>query len=387
MTSPAEHPALAWAASGAMSLTGRAAGPPLLAPGDPAGAVRRALNRIAAHGVRAVPGPELLSERAALSGVTRDAPWSAGHAFRGLPTRDGWLGLSLSRDSDLDLLPALIEDEVGMAPWEAVARWARRSTTASAEARTVLLGLAAAPIPSRPPAPSRPGVVVTRFGARRRQQRPPRVLDLTALWAGPLCARLLGLGGAEILTVESAARPDGARLGAPEFYARLHDGRQPRKIDFHDGGTLSGLIASADVVLEASRPRALRQLGIDAEEVAASGKIWLSITARGRSEPLRVGFGDDVAAGAGLVAWDDGLPCPVGDAIADPLTGVAAAAAVFDALAEDEGCLIDVSMRDVCVEAALADPGTPARVVKAADGWVVEADHLVMPVLAPGSGR
>ena len=52
--------------------------------------------------------------------------------------------------------------------------------------------------------------------------------------------------------------------------------------------------------------------------------VVVSITAFGR-DSNRIGFGDDVAAAAGLVALDDaGDPVFCGDAIADPLTGLTA---------------------------------------------------------------
>jgi hypothetical protein len=378
----AEHPAIAWAESGAMALSGYPDGPPLAAPGDPAGAVRCALDRVRAHGVP-TPGIEVLSERAALTGRSRNAPWSVGGAFRSVATRDGWLGLSLSRPSDVQLLPALIEGAVGADPWEAVHAWARDRTSAAAEERAALIGLPAAAVPPTPQPPSRPGVVVTSRGPLRQRGARPRVIDLTALWAGPLCANLIGLAGAEVITVESRTRPDGARSGTPDFYSMLHDGHELHRLDLDDPAELRGLIATADVVLEGSRPRALQRMGIDADAVVANGTIWLSITARGRSEPMRVGFGDDVAAGAGLIAWQDGIPCPAGDAIADPLAGVHAAAAILEAMASDQACLIDVSMHDLCCEAAIADPGSPARVFNSAAGWLVEAAGRTVAVASP----
>ena len=49
-----------------------------------------------------------------------------------------------------------------------------------------------------------------------------------------------------------------------------------------------------------------------------------------------------MAVGAGLLRWDDlGQPQFVGDAIADPLTGVYAALAVAESLAEGRSGLMD----------------------------------------------
>ena len=88
------------------------------------------------------------------------------------------------------------------------------------------------------------------------------------------------------MKVESVHRPDGARRGPPAFYARLHGGHESVVLDFrspagrHD---LEQLLGSADVVIEASRPRALEQLGIDAAAIVAAGPdVWVSITGHGR---------------------------------------------------------------------------------------------------------
>jgi len=76
--------------------------------------------------------------------------------------------------------------------------------------------------------------------------------------------------------------------------------------------------------------------------------VWLSITAYGRTgaDAMRVGFGDDVAAAAGLVCWTPDGPIPAGDALADPLAGVVGAAAVARALQAPTGVLVDLSMYD-----------------------------------------
>lgn len=361
-----------WAASGAMALTGRHDGPPLVAPGRPATAVREALLRLGVE----VPG--LLGERAAYAGLARNGPWSCGGAMRIMPTYDGHLALSLARQADHDLVPALVERDVDE-PWKAVARWAASVTTAEAAARVDLLGLPGGAVPTEPLTGS--GVSATVLGIRKVAET-PLVVDLSSLWAGPLCAHLLGLTGARIVKVESTQRPDGARRGPPAFFDLLHAGHEQLSLDFDDPGDLDRLrelIAGADLVLEASRPRALRQLGIVAEDAVREGTSWLSITARGRGSDS-IGFGDDVAACAGLVLRDGDDLIPVGDAIADPLTGVAAAAAGRDALRSTEARLIDVSMLQVAAETVGPVPDHETTYV---DGtWWVEDDagrHRVAP--------
>ena len=89
-----------------------------------------------------------------------------------------------------------------------------------------------------------------------------------------------------------------------------------------------------------------------ASDAARAGTVWLSITAYGRSQGDRIGFGDDVAAGAGLVDTIAGMPAFVCDAVADPLTGLAAAVAVLRAWGS--GQVIDLAMASA---AASALPG------------------------------
>lgn len=390
-----------WASSGAMWLTGPPGGPPRVAPGSPAGLVRRALDRVLRAGMArsgaapALPGVEILGERAALGGLRRRWPWSCGGAFRLLPAADGFFGVSMARAGDIDLVRALVGSRTVRdgEEWDAVSAWTAGQRVADAVGRGQLLGLACAslptvgnePIGSGAGMPPGRGAVLVRDGAPRAALRSrPLVVNLTALWAGPLCANLLGLTGAEIVTVESTRRPDGARTGSPALFDLLHRGHRMLTLDFHrpaDLARLRELMAGADLVLEASRPRALAQLGIDAEEVVAAGTSWLSITARGRASNT-VGFGDDVAADGGLVLWDNGIPAVCGDAIGDPLSGVVAAAAASEALLRPRAQLIDVSMVDVCREAAVGGAAAH-QVVRQHDGWWVVADDKRFPVLAP----
>jgi hypothetical protein len=291
-----------------------------------------------------VDGARLLAERAALTGARPGGQISAGGACRLMQCAEGWgVAVSLPRPSDLELVEALVEAPAPD-PWEAVRQWAAVHTGAEVVERARLLGVAIGYLGEGGPPLHLPADVPT-------GNRPPSlVVDFSALWAGPLCSSLLGLAGARVVKVESADRPDGARRGEPRFYELLHPVGECLTIDpssAADRAKLSALVRSADVVIEASRPRALASWGLSAEEAAADGVIWLSITAYGRAGGDRIGFGDDVAVAGGLAARRDGRYEFVGDAIADPLTGLAGAVAVMRACDAGGGQLIDLAMASV----------------------------------------
>ena len=109
----------------------------------------------------------------------------------------------------------------------------------------------------------------------------------------------------------------------------------------------------------------------------------MSITGYGRSgeHANRVAFGDDAAAAGGLVTWTDDGPLFCVDAVADPLTGLAAAGACLDALRSGGRRLLDISM--AAVSAHLA--GGPT--LRTPAGLAVAAPHArsVMSV-APDLG-
>jgi hypothetical protein len=381
----------AWAASGAMALTGRSAGPPLAAPGTPTLSVRRSLEQVAASALARtgrsfdLPGAELLGERAAVLGLERQGPVSCGGSFRTVATTDGWFGLSLARDEDVELVPALVGEEAAGDPWPHLARWASTRPRAEAAQDALQLGLPAA---AWPPADltERPAVVSTPGGRRSGGSGAPLVVDLTSLWAGPLCGHLLGLTGCRVVKVESTHRPDGSRRGPAGFFDLLHGGHAMVAVDLGDPadvGRLAELVSRADLVLESSRPRALRQLGLDAQGFVNDGVGWVSITARGRADDA-VGFGDDVAVAAGLAVELEGDLLPVGDAVADPMTGVRAAAAASALLLEDRAALLDVSMLHTVREAVARDPGPVPHEVREEQGqWWVHTDDASFPIAPP----
>ncbi|MEU6140529.1 CoA transferase [Streptomyces sp. NPDC047081] len=357
-------PNLDWATSGAMALTGHGDGPPVVSPGSMWPLLREAGAALTWLSTRigAPVHPDLallLTGRAGARNLTRRGRTSAGGATRLLEASDGWCALTLSRPDDLELVPAILGRAEMPDPWAALTAAVRGTKADEFAAHVRQFGLPVAALaPEFTAVPWR----VTRIAPPDRALRLDRalVVDLSSLWAGPLCARLLGQAGARIVKVESTRRPDGARSGSRTFYDWLHAGHESVAVDFTTGegrAALAELVRAADVVIEASRPRALGQLGLAPERLGhRAGKVWVSITGYGRRHADRVAFGDDAAVAGGLVGWSGGEPVFCADAVADPLTGLVAALGVMGSVAVGGGQLIDVSMRDVAAVFAGAGP-------------------------------
>ena len=361
-----EHPALTWARCGLMALTGaRERAPQMLAApiAACADAVLQALAALDAHLPPAfASGAAMLSERAALLGLQRNGAISAGGSCRLLPVRDGMLAVNLPRRDDWDCVPAWLDGRA-VSDWDALAHALRETGTAQALDRARLLGLAVAAAAMPPATAGNEWCRVQRFGERReRRVDRPLVVDLSSLWAGPLCAQILRQLGARVIKVESRTRPDGARSGSQAFFDRLNAGKACVALDFgcaREVAALRCLIARADIVIESARPRALRQIGIDAEQLLGEqpGLTWVAISGCGREEPAAnwVAFGDDAGVGGGLssiLAATSGQWAFCGDAIADPLTGLHAALAAWSGFVGGGGVLIDLPMQQVAAHCA-----------------------------------
>lgn len=284
------------------------------------------------------PGELLM--RDAPGGLGEPGRISANGSCRLIAARDGWIALNLARPDDLDVIPALTGRSGD--PWQAVAATAREATATEFRDRAAELQLPVAVVGESFPQPLAPlgGASV-----------PRKVVDLSALWAGPLCAGLLARAGAEVLRIESVGRPDPTVTGSPLLDARLNAGKARLSLDLRDPAgraALIGRIEQADAVVSSARPAALHRLGLEPERFA--GIVWVAITAHGFAEPgaARVGFGDDCAAAGGLVRWVGSKPHFLGDALADPLTGLEAALAV---LSGRRG-LIDMAMARVAASYA-----------------------------------
>jgi len=301
---------------------------------------------------------------------------------------DGWVVLNLPRPEDVDSLPALVTQDVAAADWSTVSAALLKLESAEVIERGTLLGLAVAGLDE--PRPDSP-VVEFGTGTARRIVEHPLVIDMSALWAGPLVGSLMLQAGAQVVKVESTNRPDGARLGHSEFFDLLNGGKQCVSVNFADPDDirfLHRLLGSADLVIESSRPRALRQVGLIAEEFIASGVSWLSITGHGRERHggMRIGFGDDAAVAGGLWVRGD-APMFVADAVADPMTGLNGAVEAAAMLGSSRSRGADVSLAGVAASATTADSAgsfTSSAEVKKIDGrWNVMVAGELMPVKPP----
>lgn len=133
-----------------------------------------------------------------------------------------------------------------------------------------------------------------------------RVLDLSKVLAGPLCAQYLGDMGADVIKVEAVGQGDETR-GWPPFPAPalgtvfLSANRNKRSIAVdlkseRGRAVVHSLARAADVAIESFGTGVAERLGIDASTLRALNDrlVHCSISGFGRSGPLKQSPGYDV---------------------------------------------------------------------------------------------
>ena len=308
-----------------------------------------------------IQGAALLTERAYISHLATPTQISANGSCMLLATKSSWIALNLARNEDWELMPAWLQHPIPSNDWTAIAMALQNRCGMEMADRGQLMGL---PVSVCNAHKSNSWHSTSRFSPASATNRlaktdplranKPLVVDLSSLWAGPLCSSLLQSAGARVIKVESNQRPDASREGSPEFFNLMNAGKASVSLDLTSSSgisSLSNLLHRADIVIESSRPRALLQMGIDAREILAQnpGQVWISITAYGRDEPQAnwVGFGDDAAIAAGAYLTTHNGPVFIGDALSDPLTGMHAALAAIAYWQKRQSVLIDVSLAAV----------------------------------------
>ena len=228
-----------------------------------------------------------------------------------------------------------------------------------------------------------------------------KILDFSAVFAGPICARLLSDCGAAVIKVEAPEGGDMTRGldGYSQVFAHFNAGKHSIAIDLKksSGQQLARqLIAGSDVVIENFRPGIMAKFGLDYDSVKADSPelIYCSISGFGQSGPYvnRAAYAPIVHAASGFdhshtlsQGNSDERPPNWGIMVADMLTGSYAFGAIQTALLGRErtglGEYIDVSMMESMMtlipaqiqRAQMEDPPTAAifHPIKVKDGYVM----------------
>ena len=158
-----------------------------------------------------------------------------------------------------------------------------------------------------------------------------RVLDFCWIGAGALVTQTLALHGAEVIKVESKARPDNLRVAPPfrpgtsgldasGYFASRNAGKKSFALNMGHPEAIAvarRLAAASSVVTSNFRPGVMERWGLSYAELSAGRPdlIYLTMPMQGATGPNRryAGFGSTIAALSGLVA-PSGLPgrVPVG---------------------------------------------------------------------------
>ena len=166
-----------------------------------------------------------------------------------------------------------------------------------------------------------------------------RVLDLSRVLAGPLCAMVLGDLGADVIKVEGP-QGDPVRSLAPPWYREtatyfLAVNRHRRMVtldvrEARDFARLVDLAMEADIVVENFLPHQAAELRIDTVRARAPQAVWVTVTpsSPGTTEASQPTFDLLAQARSGIMSvtgYADGPPTKVGVPIADVVTGLYAA--------------------------------------------------------------
>ena len=175
-----------------------------------------------------------------------------------------------------------------------------------------------------------------------------KVLDLTRVLAGPLCAMNLGDMGADVIKVEPPTGDDTRHWGPPHvggeaaYYLGVNRNKRSVRLDLGKPvarDLLGRLIRRSDVLIENYKNGTLDKWGFDAAWMAANAPrlVHCSITGYGESGPKAdlPGYDFVLQAETGLMHITgpvDGAPVKHGVAIVDIATGLYATIAILGAL-------------------------------------------------------
>ena len=231
-----------------------------------------------------------------------------------------------------------------------------------------------------------------------------RVLDFSAMIAGPYCTRLMADSGAEVVKLEP---PEGdymrtrapLRAGESVYFGVLNAGKKSIALDLKrpEGVRLAKeLAAASDVVVENFRPGVMKRLGFDYAALSAANPrlVYCSISGYGQSGAnanlpayapiVQAASGFDFA---GMTQQGADRPMKSGIFVADYLTGThafgASCAALLRRARTGKGEYIDCALMDsmlgmLAYEVAeaqepVSEPRPLYQAVRARDGFLMVA--------------
>ncbi|MEN7535584.1 CaiB/BaiF CoA-transferase family protein [Aurantiacibacter flavus] len=204
-----------------------------------------------------------------------------------------------------------------------------------------------------------------------------KVLDFAWALVGSITTKTLGDLGAEVVKIESRSRPDLSRLDVQvsassaeslddkPWFAHLNSSKKSLTLNLKQEGAreiLDPLIDWADVVVENFSPGTMAKLGLDYDSLAKRnpGIVMVSGSVFGQTGPLAKEWGVDGTGGAlsgrtYLTGYPNGDPVipgavPYGDVIVPFVMAGHVAAALQHRRQTGEGCHIDASMYEICVQ-------------------------------------
>lgn len=191
-----------------------------------------------------------------------------------------------------------------------------------------------------------------------------RVLDLSRVLAGPLCAQGLGDLGAEIIKVETLVDGDESRSWPPfsngmaTAFMAANRNKQSIALDLKKPDGLKivhELVRTCDVVVESASAGVAERLGVDYPTLKAINDriVYCTISGFGRTGPMKDARGYDMILQAysgmmSVTGSEDGNAIRIPFSPIDQTTGYHAIIGVLSALMQrgvsGKGSLIDVSL-------------------------------------------
>lgn len=227
------------------------------------------------------------------------------------------------------------------------------------------------------------------------------VVECSAVFAGPICSRLLADGGADVIKIETPRGGDQTRgpTGDSRVFAQFNAGKRSIAVNLASAegrSVVLRLLERADVFIENFRPGVMQKYGLNYDTLKGDfpGLIYCSISGFGQTGPYaqhgayapiaHASSGYDVAH-MRAQADPDAPPQRAPIMIADMLTGSYAFGAIQTALLgrmqSGVGDYIDVSMQESMmmlipgqIQGAQTDNPTRAggfRPVRVSDGYVM----------------